>query len=850
MRRLILAVAAMLLPASASALVGELAQEGVLIDAQGNPLAGNHGVRFRLYDAVQGGVALFDEDHPNTPLVEGYYFLGIGSRVALDGALFRRPTLFLGIAIDGQAELAPRIPLRKVPSAFAADVATNAIGDITPRTVIVGGREVINAQGSWVGPVAGLQGPVGPGGLQGPAGPVGPQGPQGPAGAVGGAGQNGSPDTPAQVLAKIVQVDGVNSALDADLLDGQSSAAFAPNNAAAIRALVLTVDGAGSALDADLLDGFDSAAFVRTPAEALARIVSVDGTGSGLDADRLDGLDSTDFPRTPQPIRDLLLQADGAGSGVDADRLDGLDSTQFPTTGPQIRDLLLTADGSGSGVDADRLDGLDSTSFLRADQNGTITGNLNVTGNLTVGGPMSIRVLNSAGQPAACAPALAGQIYFDSAAGAFKGCNGTAWVTLGSQAPQGSLGFIGGFSDRRETPGAFSDLSERQLVHAKVDGSSVWKVTYVDTLGYHMVGNGWGCRWRLTVDGVPTPYFSSHTQANAGWRIMPYSLSWYLPNVAAGQHTLRVQLDRPDGGASSECLAGWPSGDTDNFITAEEIPSNRIGIVRNMSDRRDTPGNWTDLPDRAITYNKSAANTRLDVRLMDILGYHMNGGHSWGCRWRLTMDGNAVGRTHSSHTSPGSGWRIYPRELAWLLDGVGVGNHTFRIQVYRPDPNSASECLAGWPGAAEVANTFVVHERETAGTAFTANFGDTRLTPGGWETLGGRSVSLAKASGGSTIRITYQDNLGYHAVGHGWGCRWRVLIDGAVATQPENSHNSTRTGWQIDPVRLQWIIRGQAAGNHTYVVQVVRPDPNTSSECLAGWPDGDTNNYLLAEEIQ
>jgi hypothetical protein len=179
----------------------------------------------------------------------------------------------------------------------------------------------------------------------------------------------------------------------------------------------------------------------------------------------------------------------------------------------------------------------------------------------------------------------------------------------------------------------------------------------------------------------------------------------------------------------------------------------------------------------------------------------------------------------------------------------GPGNHTFRIQVSRPEPGSASECLAGWPNG-ELANTFVVHEVDPAGTAFTQNFGDTRQTPGGWSTLAGRSVSLAKAGAGSTIRITYQDTIGYHAVAGGWGCRWRVLIDGAVGTQPENSHNSSRTGWQIDPVRMQWIIRGQAAGNHTYAVQVYRPDPNTTNECLAGWPNADTNNYLLAEEIQ
>ena len=73
----------------------------------------------------------------------------------------------------------------------------------------------------------GPQGPQGPSGSQGPAGPTGPtgatgsQGPQGPAGA------DGSPDTAAQVLAKLVTVDGPGSCLDADKLDGNQASAFA-----------------------------------------------------------------------------------------------------------------------------------------------------------------------------------------------------------------------------------------------------------------------------------------------------------------------------------------------------------------------------------------------------------------------------------------------------------------------------------------------------------------------------------------------------------------------------------------------------------------------------------------------
>ena len=70
--------------------------------------------------------------------------------------------------------------------------------------------------------------------------------------------------TAADVLAKLLTVDGAASGLDADTVDGIQAAAFMLNSGftgAAILALLLGVDGSGSLLDADKLDGNDSSAF-------------------------------------------------------------------------------------------------------------------------------------------------------------------------------------------------------------------------------------------------------------------------------------------------------------------------------------------------------------------------------------------------------------------------------------------------------------------------------------------------------------------------------------------------------------------------------------------------------------
>jgi hypothetical protein len=207
----------------AHALPHSVMQEGLVLDPQNRPVDGVHALRVRLYDRPVGGVPVFDERHPDIEFFEGYYAIAIGAVEDLPPDLFLAPSLWLGLTIDAGPELTPRTPLMHVPAALTAEIARNAIGDITPRTVAIGGGLVIDHNGQWVGDPTGLRGPAGPDGAPGAQGPQGIQGPQGPQGPAGG---NGSPDTPAQVLQKLVQVDGPASTLDADRLDGNDATAF------------------------------------------------------------------------------------------------------------------------------------------------------------------------------------------------------------------------------------------------------------------------------------------------------------------------------------------------------------------------------------------------------------------------------------------------------------------------------------------------------------------------------------------------------------------------------------------------------------------------------------------------
>ena len=123
---------------------------------------------------------LFEEVHTNVFFVNGYYAVSVGSVVALNTALFEEASLYLAFRVDAGDWLSPRIALQRVPSAFVAEVAKNATGAITPKTVSVGGTIVINEAGEGVGAPTGLRvsspegrGPAcsGADGVEGPRGP-------------------------------------------------------------------------------------------------------------------------------------------------------------------------------------------------------------------------------------------------------------------------------------------------------------------------------------------------------------------------------------------------------------------------------------------------------------------------------------------------------------------------------------------------------------------------------------------------------------------------------------------------------------------------------------------------------
>ena len=268
---LALALVALLVTTAASAqpLVPQLLNhEGLLMGADGLPIEDAVVLRLSIYAAAEGGLPLWFEEYQVQPL-DGYYRQTLGLLSPLAGIFDGPGERYMGISINGATELTPRHRLLSVPWAL---VASNAVGDITPRSVSVGGRLVIDADGNWVG--------------------LPPDG-------GGGGGGDGGYTTPEEVLAALRLVDGPDSDVNADLLDGLSSADF-PRTGLQILGLLRDVDGDGSLLNADRLDDLDSSAFLQTGQDVLDELAPIDGIGSELDADLLDGVQGSRYMRADQ----------------------------------------------------------------------------------------------------------------------------------------------------------------------------------------------------------------------------------------------------------------------------------------------------------------------------------------------------------------------------------------------------------------------------------------------------------------------------------------------------------------------------------------------------------------------
>jgi hypothetical protein len=121
-------------PSMAADVPQTLTHQGRLYDASGNAVTGIVEVEFNIYDAPDAGVPVWTEKLSVT-FDEGYFSVQLGATKPF-GALFDGSVRYFGIKVGADPEMAPRVAIRSVPYAM---VAGNAIGDITPTSISIGG---------------------------------------------------------------------------------------------------------------------------------------------------------------------------------------------------------------------------------------------------------------------------------------------------------------------------------------------------------------------------------------------------------------------------------------------------------------------------------------------------------------------------------------------------------------------------------------------------------------------------------------------------------------------------------------------------------------------------------------
>ncbi len=102
--------------------------QGVVTDASGTPINGAHHLLFRIYASSDAPSALWSEKQANTQITNGLFNVILGTVTPLPDTLFASGAdRWMGIGVDSDAELTPRMRITSVPWSFKAGIADSAL---------------------------------------------------------------------------------------------------------------------------------------------------------------------------------------------------------------------------------------------------------------------------------------------------------------------------------------------------------------------------------------------------------------------------------------------------------------------------------------------------------------------------------------------------------------------------------------------------------------------------------------------------------------------------------------------------------------------------------------------------
>jgi hypothetical protein len=93
--------------------------QGLLTDASGEPIDGTCTIRFALYNVASGGAPVWFEEYQFF-LTRGLFNVYLGSQEGLDPWWFDGRDFYLGVSVNSEDEMSPRMRMASAPYAFTA----------------------------------------------------------------------------------------------------------------------------------------------------------------------------------------------------------------------------------------------------------------------------------------------------------------------------------------------------------------------------------------------------------------------------------------------------------------------------------------------------------------------------------------------------------------------------------------------------------------------------------------------------------------------------------------------------------------------------------------------------------
>ncbi|MCK4548075.1 MAG: hypothetical protein KAW17_11620 [Candidatus Eisenbacteria sp.] len=101
--------------------------QGILTDSNGQPIDEPKDLTFTIYpDSAQGSVAIWTEEHALVPVNEGLFNVILGGIEAIPDSVFESADRWMGITVDSDPEIAPRMQITSVPWAFESTLADSS----------------------------------------------------------------------------------------------------------------------------------------------------------------------------------------------------------------------------------------------------------------------------------------------------------------------------------------------------------------------------------------------------------------------------------------------------------------------------------------------------------------------------------------------------------------------------------------------------------------------------------------------------------------------------------------------------------------------------------------------------